>query len=70
MQYRTGQKVVVKQTADGVRNSYPAANWLINPTTVTLLEDCLSGTLDVVNVQLEDGTKESVYSFNIDRIKA
>lgn len=68
MEYSKGQRVVVKPTAPGVRDSYPAANWLREPSPVTLLEGCLKGTLDVVDVQLEDGTRESVYAFNIDSI--
>lgn len=68
MEYREGQRVIVKPTSPGVRKSYPAANWLTKPTVVTLLEHSPKGTLDVIDVQLADGTEESVYSFNIDRI--
>lgn len=68
MEYAKGQRVVVKPTPSGIRESYPAANWIEAPTTVTLLEGCEKGALDVVDVELKDGTQDSVYAFSIDRI--
>jgi hypothetical protein len=60
--------VLVEPTAPGLRDSYPAANWLTGPQVVCLLEtapDCNS--LDVVDVVTSSETENSVYSFNIVR---
>ena len=43
----------------------PAAKWIKNEQVVTLLEDAITGTWDVFDVRLEDGTEESIYGFNI-----
>jgi hypothetical protein len=63
--YSKGTYVYVKPTASGVKDSYPAANWINNETKVKLLDDAVQGTLDVSDVELEDGTEESIYGFNI-----
>jgi len=68
--YAKGQRVVVKPTSVEAQQEYPAARWLKEPATVALLESCLKGAVDVVGVQLKDGTRKSVYGFNIDRISA
>ncbi|KKK93454.1 hypothetical protein LCGC14_2692720 [marine sediment metagenome] len=62
-----GQRVIVSPTSEGVRRSCPAANWIEQLTTVTLLGDCVGGTLDVVDVITNTGERESVYGFNIDK---
>ena len=62
-----GTRVWVKPTGSGVRDSYPAANWITNAKQVTLLEDAPNeGTLDVIDVRLDDGSEESIYDFNIE----
>ena len=60
-----GTRVIVTPTALGLVTSYPAATWLTSSQSVTLLEDCPNATLDVIDVRLDDGTEESVYSFNV-----
>lgn len=62
-----GTKVTVTPTAPGIKSSYPAADWIKESTQVELLEDApYSGTLDVLDVRLPDGTTEYIYDFNID----
>ncbi len=70
MTYAKGQRVVVKPTSEEVQKEYPVTNWLKEPTTVSLLEECPKGSVDVVGVQLAGGTRKSVYGFNIDRISS
>lgn len=45
-------------------NEYPAAHWIEKDTEVELLEDAISGTLDVFDVKV-NGKEESIYGFNI-----
>lgn len=61
-----GTKVRVRPTPEGSKKSYPAANWIKTPETVTLLEGAAPGALDVVDVRRADGSEESIYAFNIE----
>jgi len=64
-----GTRVLVTPTGEGSKSSYPAANWITGPTKVTLLEDAPNeGTLDVLDVRLDDGREESIYDFNIESV--
>jgi len=64
--FEPGTFVLVKPTASGLQASYPAAKWLTKEMVVKLLDYApFDGTLDVLDVELADGTEESVYDFNI-----
>lgn len=61
-----GTRVTVRPTAPGLRRSYPAADWINQVQTVTLLEDAPhAGTLDVIDVTDNRGQEETIYDFNI-----
>lgn len=63
--YDKGTYVMVRPTGKSVQAEYPAAKWLKKEQKVKLLDDAVEGTADVFDVELEDGTEESVYGFNI-----
>ncbi len=65
--YRKGAIVIVYPTASGLQKSYPATKWLTKKQKVTLEEPANSGGLDVYDVITQDGEKESIYGFNLDK---
>ena len=65
MHVNKGSKVILDPTVNALKETYPAANWITDTVTATLLEDCVVGTLDVFDVKTEDGSEESIYGFNI-----
>ena len=65
---KAGTLIVVKPTAPGIRQSYPAADWVKSETIVRLKEDAPNeNTLDVLDVEPVDGDDPnlSIYDFNI-----
>ena len=64
--FNAGDEITVHPTPPGIRKSGPAANWIKEPTKVTLTEDAISGTWDVFDVLLDDGSTQSIYGFNIE----
>jgi hypothetical protein len=67
---KRGSWVIVGATPGGSRRSFPGANWIHeedgNFSLVKLLEDApFQSTLDVLDVELVDGTQEGIYDFNI-----
>ena len=61
-----GSYIWVEPTPKGMKNSYPATKWLVKKMKVKLIDDAPNqGTLDVLDVELPDGSEESIYDFNI-----
>jgi len=63
---KAGSFIKVIRTGPGIQKNYPAANWIKTTEIVRLIDDAPNeGTLDVLDVELEDGTEKSIYDFNI-----
>jgi len=61
-----GTMIWVEPTGEGLKESSPAANWIEERQRVKLLEYAPNqGTLDVIDVELSDGTQDTIYDFNI-----
>ena len=65
--YLKGATVIVIPSAENVKKSYPAANWIKEQIRVTLGEDAPSeNTVDVIDaVQVGTNIVNTIYSFNI-----
>jgi aspartate carbamoyltransferase regulatory subunit len=63
---KKGSFVLVEPTGIGLKESYPATNWLKIKSIVKIMEDAPhQGTLDVIDIKLPTGKVESIYDFNI-----
>ncbi len=61
-----GTYVMVQPTPIALQSSYPATKWLKNKMKVKLIDDAPNhNTLDVLYVELPDGSQETIYDFNI-----
>ena len=64
-----GTKVNLVPTPLVNRVTFPEANWLKKSMTATLCQDVVPGTMDVIKVELENGTTKPVYGFNIEVVE-
>lgn len=64
-QFLTGDAVLVIPTPELNRKALPEANWIEEKTRVTLKNPVTKGTLEGADVELQDGSTQKIYGFNI-----